>query len=54
LRANFISREDLLAAKRAAVRRQDLADVEAIEKAAKSQQPNPSKKKAARKRLEKF
>ena len=37
LRANFISREDLLAAKRAAGRRQDLADVEAIEKAAKSQ-----------------
>ena len=35
LRANFISREDLLAAKRAAGRRQDLADVEAIEKAAK-------------------
>ena len=39
LRANFISREDLLAAKRAAGRRQDLADIEAIEKAAKSQQP---------------
>jgi hypothetical protein len=37
LRANFISREDLLTAKRAAGRRQDLADVEAIEKAAKSQ-----------------
>ncbi|MGA2147847.1 MAG: DUF6036 family nucleotidyltransferase [Bryobacteraceae bacterium] len=37
LRANFISREDLLAAKRAAGSRQDLADVEAIEKAAKSQ-----------------
>jgi Nucleotidyl transferase of unknown function (DUF2204) len=33
LRANFISREDLLAAKRAAGRRQDLADVEAIERA---------------------
>ena len=31
--ANFISREDLLAAKKAAGRRQDLADVEAIEKA---------------------
>jgi hypothetical protein len=42
LRANFISREDLLAAKRAAGRRQDLADIEAIEKAAKSQQPKPS------------
>ena len=43
LRANFISREDLLAAKRAAGRRQDLADVEAIEKAAKGQQPKPSR-----------
>jgi hypothetical protein len=41
LRANFISREDLLAAKRAAGRQQDLADIEAIEKAAKSQPPNP-------------
>ena len=36
LRANFISCEDLLAAKRAAGRRQDLADIEAIEKAVKS------------------
>jgi hypothetical protein len=36
LRAMCISREDLLAAKRAAGRRQDLADVEAIEKAAES------------------
>ena len=44
LRASFISREDLLAAKRAAGRRQDLADVEAIEKAANSQQPKASKK----------
>src|SRR6266567_1004509 len=43
LRVNFISREDLLAAKRAAGRRQDLADIEAIENAAKSQQPKPSK-----------
>ncbi len=43
LRANFISREDLLAGKRAAGRRQDLADVEAIENAAKSQQPKASK-----------
>lgn len=33
VRAWFISREDLLAAKRAAGRRQDLADVEAIERA---------------------
>jgi hypothetical protein len=45
LRTNFISREDLLAAKLAAGRRQDLADVEAIEKAAKCQQPKASKKK---------
>jgi hypothetical protein len=37
LRANFISREDLLAAKHASGRLQDLADIEAIEKAAKSQ-----------------
>ena len=44
--ANFISREDLLAAKRAAGRRQDLADVEAIEKAAESQQPKASRKKS--------
>jgi hypothetical protein len=35
LRINFISREDLLAAKRAAGRQQDLADIEAIEKAVK-------------------
>ncbi len=46
LRANFISREDLLAAKRSAGRRQDLADSEAIEEAAKSQQPKPSRNKA--------
>src|ERR1017187_9263249 len=37
LRATCISREDLLAAKRAAGRRQDLADIDAIEKAAKYQ-----------------
>jgi hypothetical protein len=37
LQANFISRDDLIAAKRAAGRQQDLADVEAIERAAKSQ-----------------
>ena len=45
LRANFISREDLLAAKRAAGRRQDLADIEAIEKAAGSRAPKASGKK---------
>ncbi|SPF51519.1 hypothetical protein SBA4_4670018 [Candidatus Sulfopaludibacter sp. SbA4] len=47
LRANFISREDLLAAKRAAGRPQDLADIEAIEKAAKSQKPKLSRKNAS-------
>ena len=41
LRANFISREDLIAAKRAAGRLQDLADIEAIESAAKATQPKP-------------
>ncbi len=46
MRANTISREDLLSAKRASGRRQDLADVEAIEKAAKSQQPKASRTKA--------
>jgi hypothetical protein len=45
VRANFISREDLLTAKRAAGRQQDLADIEAIEKSAKSQEPKPSKQK---------
>lgn len=35
LQANFISREDLLKSKRAAGGRQDLADIEAIEDAAK-------------------
>lgn len=44
LRVNFISREDLLAAKRAAGRRQDLADIEAIEKAAMSQPPKRPQK----------
>ena len=44
LRASFISREDLIAAKLAAGRRQDLADVEAIATALKSQQPKPSRK----------
>jgi hypothetical protein len=43
LRATCISRQDLITAKRAAGRRQDLADIEAIEKAAESQ-PEPSGK----------
>jgi hypothetical protein len=41
LRVNFISRADLLAAKRAAGRRQDLADIEAIEKAVRARQGKP-------------
>lgn len=41
LRANIISRQDLMAAKRAAGRSQDLADIEAIEKAATSQRRKP-------------
>ena len=39
--ASFISREDLLSAKRAAGRRQDLADVEAIEKATNHSSKRP-------------
>jgi hypothetical protein len=45
LPAFFISREDLIAAKLASGRPQDLADVRAIEKAAESLQPRPAKKK---------
>jgi hypothetical protein len=41
LKANFISRDDLIAAKLASGRTQDLADVEAIRKAAESQQSGP-------------
>jgi hypothetical protein len=37
LKANFISRSDLMAAKRASGRAQDLADVEALRKAEESQ-----------------
>lgn len=40
LRASFISRNDLIAAKLASGRAQDLADVEAIRKAAESQSPS--------------
>ena len=39
LKANFISREDLIAAKLASGRTQELADGEAIRKAAESERP---------------
>ncbi len=45
LKAFFISRDDLIAAKLAAARAQDLADVEAIRKAGESQCPPPASKK---------
>jgi len=45
LMANFISAEDLIASKLAAGRPQDLADADAIRKAAGSQAPKPAKKK---------
>src|SRR5271170_4226854 len=44
LKANFISRTDLMAAKLASGRPQDLADVDAIREAEESQQPTLSKK----------
>jgi hypothetical protein len=47
LKAFFISRDDLIAAKLAAARPQDLADVDAIRKAAESQGAQPANKKAA-------
>jgi len=43
--ANFLSRDDLIAAKLASGRRQDLADVEAIYKAAESRAPRGANKK---------
>ena len=43
-KANFISREDLIAAKLASGRPQDLADVDAIRNAAESQRPDAKKK----------
>lgn len=45
LKAYFISREDLIAAKLASGRLQDLADVEAIRAAVDSQAPRPAKRK---------
>ena len=47
LKAFFISRDDLIAAKLTSARPQDLADVEAIRKAAESQDPQPARKKPA-------
>lgn len=44
LKANFISADDLIAAKLAAGRPQDIADVDAIRKAAESQAPRSAKK----------
>jgi hypothetical protein len=44
LKANFISADDLIAAKLAAGRPQDIADADAIRKAAESQGPQPAKK----------
>jgi hypothetical protein len=44
LKANFLSRDDLIAAKLASARPQDLADVDAIRKAAASQVSRPAKK----------
>jgi hypothetical protein len=41
LKANFISREDLIATKLASGRLQDLADVEAIRRAAESLRRKP-------------
>ena len=45
LKANFISAEDLIASKLASGRPQDLADADAIRKAAESQGPKPARKK---------
>lgn len=48
LTAFLISRDDLIAAKLVTARPQDLADVEAIRKAADSQASQPAKRKASR------
>jgi hypothetical protein len=44
VRANFISADDLVAAKLASGGPQDIADVDAIRKATKSQRPQAAKK----------
>ncbi len=46
LKAFFISKDDLIAAKLAAGRPQDLADVGAVQKATESQGPRSAKSKA--------
>ena len=46
LAAFFISKDDLIASKLAAVRIRDLADVEEIGEATRSQEPLPKKKTA--------
>jgi hypothetical protein len=48
LKANFISADDLVAAKLAAGRPQDIADVDAIRKATASQVTRPARKKRPR------
>ena len=45
VKANFISRADLVTSKLAAGRPQDLADVDAIRKAEEAQKPDPLKKR---------
>jgi hypothetical protein len=47
LKANFISADDLIASKLASARPQDIADVEAIRRAAESQRPKMPKKPGA-------
>ncbi len=47
LKASFLSRDDLISAKLASGRAQDLADVEAIRKAAESERPDAKKKPTA-------
>jgi hypothetical protein len=48
LKASFISREDLIAAKLASGRPQDIADVDAIRKAAESEASQPAREKPSK------
>jgi hypothetical protein len=50
LTAFFISKDDLIAAKLASGRPQDLADVSAVQKAVESQGPRGARKKAPEKK----